>query len=84
MPKAWPPLTADEIGECLRALGCVQERTRSTHQTWVHPRTRRIGVVDVKWNPVSGPTLKHLVVDQLGFSREQFYGATSRAAKKLR
>lgn len=84
MPRAWPPLTVAEIADCLRALDCTMDRQQSSHQVWVHRQSGRIGVLDTKWNAVSGPTLKHLVSEQLGFSREVFYRATTRSARKIR
>lgn len=84
MPRAWPPLTVAEIAACLGALDCVLDRQESTHQVWVHRQSGRIGVLDTKWKPVSGALIKHLVVEQLGLSREVFYGATARSARKIR
>ena len=77
--------TADvrRIEDCLRALGCELDRREASHQVWVDPTRRRVGVDDVKWNPVSGPTLKHLFEEQLGLTREQFYRATKRTGKKI-
>lgn len=50
---------------------------------WVHPTRRLIVPVDVHWNPCSGPMVKHLVTVQARVSRETFYRATKRTAKKL-
>lgn len=83
MPRRWPPLTAREIADCLKALGCQLDRKEATHEIWIHPKSHRIGVVDVKWKPVSSETLKHLVEEQLGFSRAEFYGATKATSKKI-
>lgn len=83
MPKQWPPLTADEIGACLKALGFVRDRDESSHQIWVHEETRQIVPVDTKWKPVSSSLLKHIVTEQLRMKREEFYGATKSTAKKI-
>jgi predicted RNA binding protein YcfA (HicA-like mRNA interferase family) len=83
VPRSWPPLTAKEIGECLSALGWVHDHDESTHQIWVHEKTRQVVPIDVKWNPVSSPMLKHIVTEQVRTSREKFYGATKATAKKI-
>jgi predicted RNA binding protein YcfA (HicA-like mRNA interferase family) len=83
VPRAWPPLTAGEIADCLTELGWVHDRDNATHQVWVHETTHKIAVVDVKWQPVSGPMLKHLITEELHLTREQFYGATKTTRKKI-
>jgi predicted RNA binding protein YcfA (HicA-like mRNA interferase family) len=83
VPKQWPPLTADEIRDCLKALGWVFDRRESSHEVWVHETTRQIAVVDVKWNPISSSLHTHLVTAELKLKRLVFYGATKRSARKI-
>lgn len=83
MPRSWPPLTAKEIGDCMVALGWTHDHDESTHQIWVNQATRQVVPVDVKWNPVSSPLLKHIVTEQMGMTREQFYGATKATRRKV-
>lgn len=83
MPRSWPPLTAKEIGACLRALGWVHDHDEASHQIWVNESTHQIVPIDVKWDPVSSPMLKHVVTEQVRVSRETFYGATKATAKKV-
>jgi len=83
MPRGWPPLTATEIGRCLNALGYVRDHDESTHQIWVHSQTHRIVPIDTKWSPIGGHLLQHIVKEQLGISREAFYGATKATRRKI-
>jgi predicted RNA binding protein YcfA (HicA-like mRNA interferase family) len=83
LPRGWPPLTWQEIVACLVALGFVLDRTESSHRIYVNEARHLIVPVDTNWMPCSGPTIKHLVVDQAQVSRETFYRATKATAKKI-
>lgn len=83
MPKQWPPLTADEIGACLKKLGFHRDHDQSSHQIWVNDATHQVVPIDTKWKPCSSAMLKHVVEQQLRMTRERFYGATKTTAKKI-
>lgn len=84
MPRGWPPLTCREICDILQALGFEHDRDESSHKIWIHRERHLIVPVDMHWDPASGPLISHLVKTQVRVTREVFYGATKRSAKKLR
>ena len=86
MPRGLPPLTPGEIVLILLARAFSFSRsTASSHDiytgTWNHQK--RIVVVDMGITIYNDADMIKLVIRQSGMSREEFYGATPKTAKKI-
>jgi hypothetical protein len=79
--RTWPPLTWQEMADCFEALGWWLDRS-TDHTVYVDGKGH-IAPLDKKWQPASGPTIKHVVVEQARLTRDEFYGATKATAKKV-
>jgi hypothetical protein len=82
VPKRYPPLTAEEIEDCLLALGFDHDRSND-HPVLVNDATHCTVPIDRKWQPAPSSLVKHIIHEQAKVSRETFYGATRRTAKKI-
>ena len=85
MPRRYPPLSPSEVRTILRALGFELAHTTGSHEQWDHAdlggRPRRV-TVDVAIGQFS-PALVQSMIRQSGVTREEFYGATERSARKI-
>jgi predicted RNA binding protein YcfA (HicA-like mRNA interferase family) len=69
----------------LTRLGFTHVRTDGSHELWEHPeiRARRRAVtVDASMSEFGEDLLKSMIA-QSGLTREEFYGATRRTAKRI-
>jgi predicted RNA binding protein YcfA (HicA-like mRNA interferase family) len=84
--KKYPPLRPSDVVSILKALGFVFKRQDGTaHAHWELLRCprgqRRLVSVDMAYAEFDDFLMKNMI-DQSGFSRDQFYGATKRSARK--
>lgn len=84
MPKKYPPLTPREVIQILKALEFDHKRTTGDHEHYEkrHSGKRHLVTVDTGANQFDAHYLKS-IISQSGYSRNQFYGATPRTAKKI-
>ena len=80
MPKRYPPLSYSEIKKILKALGFVWDRTKGSHEQWKE-NDNTVTLDSAVDEP--GNDLMMSIVKQSGRSREDFYCATKRTAKKI-
>jgi predicted RNA binding protein YcfA (HicA-like mRNA interferase family) len=83
--RKYPPLKHREVIEILGELGFKLARQESTHVQYERPadgtRLRAIVTVD-NYDDFEKKIIK-ILISQSGFTREEFYGATKKTAKKL-
>ena len=80
MPKKYPPLTPQEVRSILSELGFIHDRTKGSYEQWKNNGC----TVTVKNNIKEfGKFLIKSMIRQSGFSREEFYGASKKTAKKI-
>lgn len=83
--RKYPPLTPAEVESILRALKFEYKRQEGSHRHYerqkddTHPRS--IVTVDMTVKEFDDFLIKSMV-RQSNFTREQFYGATKRTAKR--
>jgi predicted RNA binding protein YcfA (HicA-like mRNA interferase family) len=85
MPKRWPPLDEREVVNILKALGITYSHSEGGHDFYkgsYKGQARRV-TVDPKNAPFSDDLLKWMS-GQAGCTREEFYSATPKTAKKIR
>jgi len=82
--RKYPPLKQSEMIAILVALGFKLDR-HGKHPVYEleSDSSGRRRVVPVDDYPEFEETLIKSMIDQSGFSREQFYGATKKTAKKI-
>lgn len=83
--RKYPPLKHREIVQIVTALGFTLVRQESTHAQYERPAdgTRKRAVVTVdNYDDFEEKMIKNLI-SQSGFTREEFYGATSKTDKKI-
>jgi predicted RNA binding protein YcfA (HicA-like mRNA interferase family) len=84
--RSYPPLTQGEIKAILQNLGFVWARKEGSHAQFKRPadskRKAAVVTVDEGYREINDPKLIQSMIRQSGFSREEFYGATKRTAKK--
>ena len=85
MGRSYPTLTPAEVCEILRELGFYHpaDHRKGSHQKWVNSLTRCSVDVDTHYDTFTVETIKYMI-GQAHVTREQFYGATKRTAKKIR
>lgn len=84
MPKKYPQLTDKEVVSNLKALGFGYSHSKGGHDFYKASHSGRNWTVTV--DPNNSPFddfLLRSMISQSGFTREQFYGATARTAKKI-
>lgn len=83
--RRYPPLTPNEVRDILEAKGFSLDRTRGSHEQWraIIENQLRVVTVDSHYKTFDQSLLKRMI-DQSGLSREAFYFATSKTAKKIR
>jgi predicted RNA binding protein YcfA (HicA-like mRNA interferase family) len=83
--RRYPPLTPQEVTAILGKLGFTFKRKQGSHEQYERPadvdRPRSIVTVDVKLAEFDDYLLKSMI-EQSNHSREEFYGATKRTARK--
>ena len=84
MPKRWPPLDLREVVGILKALGLEYTHSSGGHDFYkgVYKGLARRVTVDPKNAPFSDDLLKWMS-EQAGCSRDEFYKATPKTAKKI-
>ena len=84
MPKRYPTLTPREVMDILQARGFRLHRTVGSHAQYVcllRDQNRRV-TVDLHISQFDDYLLK-LMIQQSALTREEFYGSTKDAAKKI-
>jgi predicted RNA binding protein YcfA (HicA-like mRNA interferase family) len=84
--RKYPPLKHREVVEIILSLGFTLDREESSHAQYERPAdaTHRRAIVTVDdYDDFEEKTIKRMI-GQSGFTREQFYGATPKTAKKIR
>lgn len=83
--RKYPPLTPDEVVAILTSLGFFKARSEGSHAQYEHPATdkypRSIVTVDTAYSEFDDSLIKSMI-RQSNRSREMFYGATKRTARK--
>jgi predicted RNA binding protein YcfA (HicA-like mRNA interferase family) len=83
--RRFPPLTPDEVQAILRARGFEKKRQDGSHAQWERlpdgRRTRSIVTVDVSRSEFCEDLMKSMI-RQSNLTREEFYSATKRTARK--
>ena len=83
--RRFPPLTPDEVEAILRACGFEKKRQEGSHAQWERAadgrRLRSIVTVDVPRAEVREDLMKSMI-RQSNLTREEFYSATKRTARK--
>jgi predicted RNA binding protein YcfA (HicA-like mRNA interferase family) len=84
--RKYPPLKHREVVEIVLALGFVLDRQEASHAQYERAATpgRLRAVVTVDgYEDFEEKIIKRMIA-QSGFTRDQFYGATPKTAKKIR
>jgi predicted RNA binding protein YcfA (HicA-like mRNA interferase family) len=85
--RKYPPLSPGEVVSIIKALGFTFKRQDGSHAHYelaaAAGRERKLVTVDMSVSPFNEYLLKSMI-RQSGFSREAFYGATEKTAKKIR
>src|SRR5580704_15576301 len=83
--KKYPPLTPSEVEAILRGLKFEFKRQEGSHRHYERPadglRPRSVVTVDMTEKEFDDFLIKSMI-RQSNFTREQFYGATRRTARK--
>jgi len=83
--RKYPPLTPSEVTAILTALGFVRSRQDGSHAHYEHAAAgeypRSVVTVDMAYPEFDDSLIKSMVL-QSNRSREIFYGATKRTARK--
>jgi predicted RNA binding protein YcfA (HicA-like mRNA interferase family) len=65
-----PSLTPKDVIKILRQKGFVLDRSRGSHQIWIHPESRRRAIVPMHNKDIPIGTL-HAILKQAGIDRSQ-------------
>ena len=83
--RRYPPLTPSDVVRILEALGFKYRNQVGSHKHYERvadqKRRRSVVTVDMAIGEFADPLIKNMI-DQSGFSRDQFYGATKYTANK--
>lgn len=83
--RRYPPLTPSEVTAILGKLGFTFKRKQGSHEQYERPadadRPRSVVTVDVKLTEFDDYLLKSMI-EQSNHTRDEFYGATKRTARK--
>lgn len=84
MPKRFPSLSYRETADILKALGFSVKTQKGSHEQWegLIDGVRRKVTLKVGIDYDERDIRSH--IKQAGVSREEYYGATERTAKKIR
>lgn len=85
MPDRYPPLTPAEVVKVLLCRGFFLDRKKGSHHQYVGTwnGSKHTVTVDMSWPTYNDPDLIKSMILQSGMTREQFYGATTKTAKKI-
>jgi len=84
-PRKYPPLTFREVARILEKSGFVLKRVEGSHHHYEgYVKGSRRVVTLVKNISEFDPFLLKSMIAQSGLTREEFYGATKRTARKIR
>lgn len=81
MPKKYPSLKPNEVIRCLKALGFVYIKCQGDH--YYYEKGDRIVQVDIGEKQGFASPGMQIIINNSGYSREIFYGATKKTAKKI-
>jgi predicted RNA binding protein YcfA (HicA-like mRNA interferase family) len=83
--RKYPPLTPDEVVAILKGLGFIRQRTAGSHEQYECARNERyprsVVTVDTAYPEFDDDLIKSMI-RQSNRTREVFYGATKRTARK--
>ena len=84
MPRKYPPLKLREILAILRSLGFVEKSSVGSHHKYTRTvkGIQREVTVDYAIDDFDAFLIKSMI-SQSGFSREDFYCATKKTARKI-
>lgn len=81
MPKKYPTLKPKEVIQCLQALGFVYTKSQGDHN--YYEKGNRIVQVDMGEKEGFATPGMQIIINNSGYTREVFYGATKKTAKKI-
>ncbi len=84
MPKRYPPLTPTQVIAILLARSFVLDRTRGGHSYYtgmIRGRLRHV-TVSTHYTEFSTELIQDMIA-QAGLTRDEFYGSTHDAARKV-
>lgn len=85
MPNQYPPLSPRDVCKIALALGWEEvkpPRTAGDHKYFSHPNKKHHLQVDMGKDEFWTDAIKN-IIRRMEISREEFYGATKRTAKKI-
>jgi predicted RNA binding protein YcfA (HicA-like mRNA interferase family) len=84
--RKYPPLKHREVCAILKALGFAPIRQVGSHCQWERPADATKGrkLVPIDDYEEFEQRLLKIMIEQSGFTRVEFYGATRETAKKIR
>jgi predicted RNA binding protein YcfA (HicA-like mRNA interferase family) len=84
--RKYPPLTPSQVEAIVKALGFIFKRQIGSHKHYERAadtdRNRAVVTIDMAIDEFWKDLIKSMI-RQSGFTREQFYGATPKTAKKI-
>jgi predicted RNA binding protein YcfA (HicA-like mRNA interferase family) len=84
--RKYPPLTPSEVVSIVTALGFIFDRQCGSHANYElagsESKQRRVVTIDLHVREFDEDLIKSMI-RQSGRSREEFYGATKRTAKRI-
>jgi predicted RNA binding protein YcfA (HicA-like mRNA interferase family) len=85
MPRGWPPLEHRDVLAIVHALGFAYSHTRGGHAYYKGQWGGQARTCTVSTHVKQfGPDLLKFIVNQIGCTRKEFYGATPQTACKIR
>jgi predicted RNA binding protein YcfA (HicA-like mRNA interferase family) len=81
LPKQYPSLKPKEVIQCLQALGFVYTKSQGDHD--YYEKGNRIVQVDMGEKQGFATPGMQIIINNSGYPREVFYGATKKTAKKI-
>src|SRR5688572_15317291 len=83
--RKYPPLTPDEVVDIITALGFVKKGQTGSHAQYYRgakgKHAASLVSVDIHYDQFDDELIKRMI-DQSTHSRDEFYAATKRSAKK--
>lgn len=84
--RKYPPLTPSEVVEIVKALSFTFKKQTGSHAHWERladaTKKRAVVTIDMAVSDFWEDIIKKMI-NQSGFSREEFYRATRKTAKKI-
>jgi predicted RNA binding protein YcfA (HicA-like mRNA interferase family) len=84
MPDKYPPLTYSDTVAILKALGFSYKNQEGSHEHWIRQTPGRKFKVTLQKNQTYGARDIRSHISQSGVTREEYYGACDRTAKKIK